>query len=140
LDVSYYLGVWFILVSSATQKTRSIFNSAPWGCIPRGGGCTPHVSYSLGTGRRLGNRFPTSPFWGNTGRRRGCVSPVWGSRFPKRGASGHPPSKRELLDAPHRKGDSWASPLNFCLIRLKLKKRKQITKKLKTLHHIFTLG
>jgi hypothetical protein len=47
---------------------------------------------------------------------------------------GLPLEKRSFLTSTPRKGDSWASPPNFCLIRLKeteIKKQKSKKQKLK---------
>jgi hypothetical protein len=55
---------------------------------------------------------------------------------PKRVYVGIPLEKGRLLDAPPRKRDPWASPVNFCLISLKKLKIKNIKKE--TIHEIIT--
>jgi hypothetical protein len=60
-------------------------NSVPQGRVPQGGVHAPHVSHALRMGVLLGKRFPTSPFWGNSGRCKGVRFPSVRGVFPQKG-------------------------------------------------------
>ena len=60
---------------------------------PRWGGHPPRFSHFVRRGP-WGNVSLCPPFGEMQGDAGGCISPVWGACFPKRGAFRHPPSKR----------------------------------------------
>jgi hypothetical protein len=98
---------------------------------PKVGCAPPTFPTHLGQGGLLGKCFPRPPFGETRGDAGGAFPQCGGRVSPKGVLLGAPSRKWVLLDASPPKGDSWASPLNFWLIRLK-KKKKQTEQKLKS--------
>jgi len=86
----------------------SIYSALHRDASPGIGGVPPLLPTLQGLGGTWVNVSPRPPFLGST---QGNVSPVCRVRFPKRGASRHPPSKRGMLGC--------APPLDFLPITLK---------------------